>query len=94
MAALPNSLPDADGLNNEACPVANGRGEPAASNPGPVPYQAGPTPTTDGALYLAAEIIWPEIWPARHNHEVWKTGPDGTCGESWKNDATAWSFDE
>lgn len=94
MAALPNSLPDADGLNNEAWPVANGRGEPAASNQGPVPYPAGPTPTTDGALYLAAEILWPEIWPAAHNRELWGAGPDGTYGNAWRNDATGHSYDD
>jgi hypothetical protein len=53
-----------------------------------VPYRAaGPTPipTTDGALYLAAEVIYGEAWAARHNAEIWG---------AWRNDATGYSFED
>jgi hypothetical protein len=53
-----------------AAPAATECGGPAAFTPGPA-YQAGPIPTIDGALLLAAEILWPEIWPAAHNRELW-----------------------
>ena len=69
-------------------PAATECGEPAAFNPGPASYQAGPIPTTDGALYLAAEILWPEIWPAAHNREVWGCRSD----KAWRNDATGHSY--
>jgi hypothetical protein len=35
--------------------------------------------------------IFPEPWAARHNRELWLTGPDGT--EGWKNGPDGWSFD-
>lgn len=41
-------------------------------------------PTIDGALYPAAEIIWPEI-SAVHNRDLWGAGPDGTY--AWRNQA-------
>jgi len=41
-------------------------------------WSAKDVPTVDGALYLAAEVIWPETWPARSNLDLWGTGPDGT----------------
>jgi hypothetical protein len=28
-------------------------------------------------LFAAPETIWPEIWPAAHNRELWLTPPDG-----------------
>jgi hypothetical protein len=49
---------------------------------GPSPI---PIPTTDGALYLAAEVIYGEAWAARHNAEIWG---------AWCNDATGYSFEE
>ncbi len=75
-----------------AAPAATECGAPAAFTPGPA-YQAGPTPTLDGALYLAAEILWPEIWPAALNSELWGAGPEDMCRERWKNDASGYSFD-
>ena len=27
---------------------------------------------------LAAEIVWPEGWPAAHSRDLWGAGPDGT----------------
>jgi hypothetical protein len=42
-------------------------------------------PTTDGAACLAQELTWSEIWPARHNREVWKAGSDGTY--AWRDQA-------
>jgi hypothetical protein len=43
------------------------------------PAQAGPVPITPTlAACPALESVWPEIWPATHNHEVWNTTPDGT----------------
>lgn len=79
-----------DGLKGKACPVTNECGEPAAFTPGPVSYRTGPIPISrvddvDGEMWLAAEILWPEIWPARHNRELWLTGPDGTHG--WRDQA-------
>lgn len=38
--------------------------------------------------------IWDQIWPARHNHELWLSRPDGTCGDAFRNDATGHSYDE
>ena len=29
--------------------------------------------------------FWPDGWAARHNHELWKAGPDGTY--AWRNQA-------
>ena len=77
-----------------AAPAATECGVPAAFTPGPVYYRAGPIPTTDGALLLAMEILWPEIWPAAHNHELWGARPDGTCDNAWRNDATGHTYDD
>jgi hypothetical protein len=78
-----------------AAPVTTECGEPAAFAPRPAPYRvAGSTPTIDGALYLAAEVLWPETWPARHNAEIWGTRPDGIYGDGWKNDATGHSYED
>ena len=63
-----------------AVPATYGCASPPAGAPGeltgsPIPIE----PSSDGPeFYLAAEILWPEIWPARSNHELWLTGPDGT----------------
>jgi hypothetical protein len=99
MAALPNSLPDGDGLKSEARPVSNECGEPTVLTQGPVPYRAiGPIPiesTIDGGLYLAAEI-WAEGWPAGF-HPAWlllTIRGYAPRGNAWRNDATGWSFDE
>lgn len=75
------------GKPDAAVPVTNGCALPGAGIPGPV-HQAGPSPiepSIDGALYLAAEILWPEFWPARSNRDLWGTGPDGTY--QWRNQA-------
>ena len=82
------------GKLHAAFPVKNECGEPAAFTPGSVPYRGWPfsIPTGDGALYLAAEILWPEIWPAAHNRELQKA--DGTYSEGWKNDATGFSYED
>jgi len=76
-------LTDADGL--AACSVTIECALPGAFNPGGGTASPVPIPTTDGGAYLALEIIWPEIWPARHNDEIWQTGSDGTC--AWRNQA-------
>lgn len=34
----------------------------------------------DGARGLETELNQIEFWAARHNRELWLTGPDGTCG--------------
>jgi hypothetical protein len=40
-------------------------------------------PTCDGALFLAAEVIYGETWAATHNAEIWqnenafRNQPDG-----------------
>jgi hypothetical protein len=74
------------GKPKAAVPVTNGGALPGAAIPGdvtasPIPIE----PSIDGALYLAAEILWPEFWPARSNHDQWGTGPDGTY--QWRNQA-------
>lgn len=75
-------------------PLTKGCTSPGAAIQGeltgsPIPIE----PTIDGGLYLAAEI-WAEGWPAAHDRDIWSAGADGTCGNAWRNDATAWSFDE
>jgi hypothetical protein len=77
------------GKPDEAVPVSNSCALSRAAAAGeltgsPIPIER----TTD-----AAEILWPEIWPAAHDRELWRTAPDGTCTEQWKNDATSWSFE-
>lgn len=74
------------GKPKAAVPVTNGGTSPGAALQGeltrsPIPIE----PTIDGALYLAAEILWPEIWPAAHNRELWGAGPDGTY--AWRSQA-------
>jgi hypothetical protein len=66
-----------------AVPVTNTWAQPGAAASGGVTTPPFPIPTVDGALYLAAETIWGETWPARHNHELWLVGPDGTY--EWRN---------
>lgn len=74
--------------------------------------QAGPIPlpTIDGAMYLAAEVVFAEVWPASPDgifKELWEiNGPfeDPWCAEynrsvwgdndTWRNDATGHSYDE
>lgn len=69
-----------------AVPVTNGCALPSAAIRGDVTASPSPIePSIDGALYLAAEILWPEFWPARRNHDLWGTGPDGTY--QWRNQA-------
>jgi len=86
MTTLPNTIHRETGKPKAAVPVTNGCALPDAAIPGdvtasPIPIE----PTIDGALYLAAEILWLEIWLARHNHDLWGTGPDGTY--RWRNQA-------
>ena len=93
MAALPKTIYRDAGKPYLAVPVTNGCASPGAAIQGeltgsPIPIE----PTIDGALYLAAEIIWPEIWPAAHNAEICGTGPDGTY--AYRNDATGHSWDD
>lgn len=73
------------GKPETAVPVTNGCASPSAAIEGELPGSPIPIPTIDGALYLAAEILFPEIWPAAHNRELWGAGPDGTFG--WRNQA-------
>jgi len=84
MAALPKPIYRDAGNPESTVPVTDGCTPPDAPIPGDV--TASPIsiePTIDGALYLAAEILWPEIWPARSHHDLWGTGPDGNDG--WRN---------
>jgi hypothetical protein len=86
MASLPNTIYRDAGKPKAAVPVTNGCALPGAAIPGDVTQSPIPIePSIDGALYLAAEILWPEFWPARSNHDLWGTGPDGTC--QWRNQA-------
>lgn len=67
------------GKPDAAVPVTIGCALPGAAirgdvTPSPFPIE----PSIDGALYLAAEILWPDFWPARSNHDLWGTGPEGT----------------
>jgi excisionase family DNA binding protein len=78
MAVLP-ILRDA-GKPDAAVPVKNGCTSAGVAIMGDVTASPNQISTTDGVLYPAAEIMWPEIWPAAHNRDVWGTGPDGTCG--------------
>ena len=81
VSALSSTIYRDAGKLDAAVPVTNGCASLSAANWGDV--TAAPTPTIDGALYLAAEIIWPEFWPARGNHDLWGAGPDGTY--EWRN---------
>jgi hypothetical protein len=84
----PKTISGDAGKPNRAVPVTTECAEPGAFTPGPVPYRAaGPTsiPTTDGALYLAGEVIYGEAWAFRHNAEIWG---------AWCNDATGYSFED
>jgi hypothetical protein len=74
--AKTTGTPNAAVPNGSPLPAAAIQGELSGS---PIPIE----PSVDGALYLAAEIIWPEIWPARSNLDLWGTGPDGTY--AWRN---------
>lgn len=73
------------GKPDQAVPVTNGCALPGAAMTGELTGSPIPIPTTDGAASLAAEIIWPEIWPAAHNREIWKTGRDGAY--AWRDRA-------
>ncbi|MGP0076182.1 MAG: hypothetical protein ACLPWF_30035 [Bryobacteraceae bacterium] len=73
------------GKPDQAVPVTNECALPGVFTPGELTGSPIPIPTTDGAAYLALEIIWAEIWPATHNRDVWGTGPDGTY--AWRNQA-------
>ena len=85
IAALPKNPADADGLKGEARPVTNSCALPSAPAIGDATASPVPIPTIDGALYLAAEILLPEFWPAGSNHDLWGGGPDGTY--QWRNQA-------
>lgn len=72
MAAQSRTISPDLGKPDTAVPVANGCALPRAAASGDVtasPFQT--EPTIDGALYLAAEILWPEPWAAAHNRELW-----------------------
>lgn len=69
----------APGHNGCVLPGAASTGE-ALTGPSPIPILTGDVPA-----YLAPEIVWPEIWPARHNDELWQTGSAGTF--AWRNQA-------
>jgi hypothetical protein len=73
------------GKRDAAVPATNGCTLPGAAIRGDVTASPSPSPTIDGALYLTAEVIWPEIWPALHNHELWGAGPDGNY--HWRDQA-------
>ncbi len=88
MALLRTIYRDA-GKPNQAVLVTTECALPGAFTPGELTSSPIPIPTTDGAAYLALEIIWPEIWPAAHNHELWNTGPDGTY--AWRDQADGFS---
>jgi hypothetical protein len=76
-------LTDADGL--AACSVTTECALPGAFTLGEVTASPVPIPAIEGAAHLALEIAWLGFWPARHNHEIWQTGPDGIC--AWRNQA-------
>ena len=50
------------------------------------PVSASPDVNHDVGSYDTEPEIFPEPWAARHNRQLWLTGPDGTYG--WRNDAT------
>lgn len=86
VSALSKTIYRDAGKPDTAVPVTNGCTSRAAAIPGDVTAASPiPIPTIDGALYLAAEIIWPEFWPARSNRDLWGMGPDGTY--QWRNQA-------
>jgi len=81
------------GEPNRAVPVTTECALAGAFTTGEVTTSPTPIPTTYGAAaYPAVETVWPEIWPALHNFEIWQTGPDGTY--AWRNDATGYSHAE
>jgi len=43
----------------------------------------GSAPGVDGSTDCQSTEIFDEPWAARHNREIWLTGPDGTYG--WRN---------
>jgi diaminobutyrate acetyltransferase len=91
MGSLPKAIYRDAGKPDAAVPVINGCALPGAAIQGDVTASPIPIPTIDGALYLAAEInIWPKIWSAAHNRDLWGAGPDGTC--TYRNDATGHSY--
>lgn len=73
------------GKPDQAVPVTNECASPGAFTPGEVLTSSSPAPRPkiDGNADLAGEIPWPELWPARHNQEIWSTGPDGSY--AWRN---------
>lgn len=75
--ATPRAVSADTGKPGTAVQVTASCTSPGAAASGGVTAPPFPIPTVDGALYLAAEVIWGEAWPARHNHELWLTGPDG-----------------
>ena len=81
MAASKTTISTDAGKPDAAVPVTNGCALPGAAIQGDVtasPFP--PVPTIDGALYLAAEILFPKPW-ARHNAELWCNG------NGWRNQA-------
>jgi excisionase family DNA binding protein len=83
MAVLPKPIFRDAGKPDATVPVTNGCTSAGVAILGDAATSPNQIPTTDGALYPAAEIIWPEIWPAAYNRDVWEAGPDGTYG--WRD---------
>jgi hypothetical protein len=89
-----NSLAES-GSADRPLPLKPSAPHPAAhSRRGELTGSPLPIPTVDGDLYLAAEILWPEIWPASHNSELRRCGTALSAGNAWRNDATGHSHDE
>jgi hypothetical protein len=86
MAALEKLIYRDAGKPDAVVPVTTGCTLPGAAIQGeltgsPLPIEA----TLDGALYLAAEVVFGEAWAAQQKEELWQTGPDGTY--AWCNQA-------
>ena len=83
----PETISTDQGKPDRAVPVTSGCALPGAAITGEVLTGASPIPipTTDGALWLAAEVIYGEAWAVRHNAEIWG---------AWCNDATGYSFED
>ncbi len=82
--------PEASNLSDQgpkpAAPLTFECAEPGALISG-LAYLAGPVPqpTVDGAMWLAAELVFGEKWPSGHSHGLGLPGPDGTF--RWRNQA-------
>jgi hypothetical protein len=51
--------------------------QPSTPLPAAHSLQGGPFGSPFPTLRMELDGFYPEAWAARHNHEIWKTGPDG-----------------